>query len=77
MIIVYSKQNCPACEQAKHLLTTIGKEFKVVDTTTDFDAFELMIDNGHRSFPQIYQDGKLLIAGGFAGLKAAHERGEI
>ena len=28
-----------------------------------------MIGEGHRAVPQIYQDGKLLVSGGFQGLQ--------
>ena len=79
MIILYSKSNpfCPACDKAKRLLTSLGIEFKVVDISSDFQAFDFMIDEGHRTMPQIYKDGKVFIEGGYAGLEKAHAEGKI
>jgi len=68
MITVYSKNNCPYCEQAKGLLKLKGINFKVVKIDEDSAAREFMLSEGHRTVPQIYQDGKLLVEGGFQGL---------
>lgn len=35
MFIVYSKDNCPACENAKKMLHEQGKEYKVVKLVQD------------------------------------------
>lgn len=70
MLVVYSKNNCPACNSAKNLLTAKGVEFRVVNTDEDFEAFDFVVSKGHRSFPQIYrEDGTLFVSGGFAGLQ--------
>jgi len=68
MITVYSKNNCPYCEQAKGLLKLKGIDFKVVKIDEDSAAREFMLSEGHRTVPQIYQDGKLLVEGGYTGL---------
>jgi len=68
MLTVYSKNNCPYCEQAKGLLKLKGINFKVVKIDEDSAAREFMLSEGHRTVPQIYQDGKLLVEGGFQGL---------
>lgn len=69
MITVYSKNNCPYCEQAKNLLTLKGVEYTVVKIDEDPTAREFVISEGHRTVPQIYRDGKLLVEGGFQGLQ--------
>lgn len=69
MITVYSKNNCPYCEQAKSLLTLKGIEYEVVKIDENPTAREFVLSEGHRTVPQIYQDGKLLVEGGFQGLK--------
>jgi len=68
MLTVYSKNNCPFCEKAKHLLTTKGIEFKTVMIDEDLEAREWLIGQGHRSAPQIYLDDALFVEGGYQGL---------
>ena len=68
MLTVYSKNNCPFCEKAKHLLTTKGIEFKTVMIDEDLEAREWLIGQGHRSAPQIYLDNALFVEGGYQGL---------
>jgi len=68
MLTVYSKNNCPFCEKAKHLLTTKGIEFKTVMIDEVPDAREWLIGQGHRSAPQIYLGDQLFVEGGYQGL---------
>lgn len=68
MLTVYSKNNCPYCDKAKHLLTTKNIEFMVVNIDTDPEAREWLISQGHRTAPQLYLDGKLFVEGGYQGL---------
>ena len=68
MLTVYSKNNCPFCEKAKHLLTTKGIEFKTVMVDEDLEAREWLIGQGHRSAPQIYLGDDLFVEGGYQGL---------
>lgn len=69
MITVYSKQNCPFCVQAKALLAKKGIAFVEVKIDEDEKAKAFVIAEGHRTVPQIYEDGKLYVAGGFQGLQ--------
>lgn len=73
MITVYSKNNCPYCVQAKNLLQLKGIEYQEVKIDETPAAREFMMAAGHRTVPQIYQDGKLLVEGGFQGLKKQSE----
>jgi glutaredoxin 3 len=68
-VVVFSKANCPYCVQAKALLELKGVDYTEVRIDLDSTARELMISEGHRTVPQIYQDGKVLVEGGFQGLK--------
>jgi glutaredoxin 3 len=68
MITVYSKNNCPYCVQAKNLLKLKGIDYQEVKIDEDQDAREFVLGEGHRTVPQIYNDGKLLVEGGFQGL---------
>jgi glutaredoxin 3 len=69
MITVYSKKHCPFCDQAKALLKLKGIVYEEVKIDEDTTAREFMLAEGHRTVPQIYQDGSLLVEGGFNGLK--------
>lgn len=68
MLTVYSKNNCPFCDKAKHLLTTKNIPFETVNIDIDPEARTWLISEGHRSAPQIYKDGKLFVEGGYQGL---------
>lgn len=68
MITVYSKNNCPFCVQAKNLLKLKGIEFQEVKIDEDPTAREFVLAEGHRTVPQIYKDGQLLVEGGYQGL---------
>jgi glutaredoxin len=66
--IVWSKYDCPYCDQAKALLKNKGIEFeekKIGDGYTKEDLLEAVPTA--RSVPQIFLDGELV--GGFTELK--------
>jgi glutaredoxin 3 len=69
VITVYSKNNCPFCQQAKNLLTRKGVQFEEINIDVDADAKRFIMAEGHRTVPQIYSDGQVLVEGGFQGLK--------
>lgn len=67
--IVWSKYQCPYCDQAKALLKQKGIEFeerKIGDGWTKEDLLEAVPTA--RTVPQIFLDGNLV--GGFTELKA-------
>lgn len=67
--IVWSKDNCPYCVQAKQLLTIKGIEYeekKIGESYTKEDLLEAVPDA--RSVPQIFLDGNHV--GGFTELRA-------
>jgi glutaredoxin 3 len=68
MIIMYTKNNCPYCVQAKAMLNMRGITFDEVNIEQVPSAREFLIAEGHRTVPQIYQNGKLLVEGGYQGL---------
>ena len=65
MLTVYSKNNCPFCVKAKHLLETKGIEYQEVKIDETPEAKEFVVAEGHRTVPQIYKDGKLLVERGY------------
>lgn len=68
MITVYSKNNCPFCVQAKNLLRMKGIDYQEVKIDEDQQAKDFVLEQGHRTVPQIYKDGALLVEGGYQGL---------
>ena len=68
MLTVYSKNNCPFCDKAKHLLTQKNIPFSVVNIDEDQDAREWLIGQGHRTAPQLYLGEQLFVEGGYQGL---------
>jgi glutaredoxin len=66
--IVWSKENCPYCQQAKALLESKGIEFEERNVSTDWTREQLLaaVPNA-RTLPQIFLDDKLV--GGFTELR--------
>lgn len=69
MITVYSKPNCPHCEQAKGYLTRNSIQFEVVDITQDATARDFVVSKGHKTVPQLYVGPFLLVEGGNSELQ--------
>jgi len=68
MIIVYTKNNCPFCEQTKYFLDNKKVSYSIVNIDDDANAKQFVIDQGHRTVPQIYNDDTLIVEGGYNGL---------
>ena len=67
--IVWSKDMCPYCEQAKMLLRSRGIEFEERNINRDYSREQLLeAVPGARTVPQIFLDGELV--GGFTDVKA-------
>lgn len=65
---VYSKPNCPQCQQAKALLEAKGIQYETLMLGIDYNREELLtIAPGARTVPQVMADGVLI--GGFPELR--------
>jgi len=66
--VVWSKENCPYCLQAKALLASKGIEFEERNVNKNWTKEQLMeaVPNA-RTLPQIFLDDKLV--GGFIELR--------
>ena len=83
-IIIYSKNNCPFCNKAKHLVKTLGYEY-TEKKMEEFDSPQAMLEDigkQVRTMPQIKIDDKLI--GGynqlveyFADMGKVNFKGEI
>jgi glutaredoxin 3 len=69
MITIYSKNHCPQCQQAKQLLDSHDVAYTEIKCDEQSAAREFMLSEGHRSVPQIYRNGQLLVPGGLQGLQ--------
>tara|TARA_A100001011_G_scaffold300595_1_gene313955 strand:+ start:1025 stop:1282 length:258 start_codon:yes stop_codon:yes gene_type:complete len=69
MITVYSKPQCPYCDKAKHLLTSLGLQYEEKVVTKDLSIDELFKALGKqvKTIPQIVMDDTHI--GGFNELK--------
>jgi len=74
MIKIYTKTTCTYCDQAKQLLEAFGFEYESVNIEQDTDARTWLLDQGHKSVPQLYINDKLL-EGGFNGLQSVGKTG--
>ena len=73
MLTVYSKNNCPFCDQAKALLKLKNIQFEEIKVDENPEARQFIVNEGHRTVPQIYKDGKLFVQGGYQGLARLDE----
>ena len=70
--IVWSKNQCPFCDQAKALLRLKGIEYEERNINNGWDREDLLAAvPGVRTVPQIFLDDKLI--GGFTELKKHFE----
>ena len=75
-ILIYTKDYCGFCAQAKALLNAKEAAFTEIDVTHDADLLAAMIKrSGRRTVPQIFIDGRHI--GGFDDLTALDAAGEL
>jgi glutaredoxin len=67
--VVWSKNQCPFCDQAKALLNAKGIEYEERNVQKDWTKEQLLeAVPTARTVPQVFIDGKLI--GGFTELRA-------
>jgi glutaredoxin len=67
MITLYTKDNCPYCDGAKQLLKSWNEDYEEIDINED-GVRDWLVNEGHKTVPQIYYNNKLLVEGGYTGL---------
>lgn len=72
MITIYTKDNCQFCDMAKALLEARGVPFTTINVSEKSEARDFLIENGHRSVPQIFK-GTTHIPGGYQGIAGMSE----
>jgi glutaredoxin 3 len=73
MITIYSKNHCPYCDKAKALLKLKGIVYEEIKIDENSEAKDFVVAQGHRTVPQIYRDGQVLVEGGYQGLAKQSE----
>jgi glutaredoxin len=68
MITVYSKPNCPYCDRTKIWLENNDLPYQTINVFEDTTALEFIKSQGHKTVPQIYFNGTILVEGGYTGL---------
>lgn len=68
MITLYTKPNCPYCEMAKSWLKKNDINYSEIDVTIDELSLIFIKEQGHKTVPQIYFNGQILVEGGYTGL---------
>ena len=72
MITIYTKDNCQFCDMAKALLEARGVPFTTINVSEKSKARDFLIEDGHRSVPQIFK-GTTHIPGGYQGIAGMSE----
>lgn len=74
MITLYTKDACPYCDGAKAYLKNWNEEYVEIDIMQE-GVRDFLIAEGHKTMPQLYFEGKLLVEGGYTGLsKLSYEQ---
>ena len=68
MITVYSKPNCPYCDRTRIWLEHNNLPYQIIDVMEDASALEFIKSKGHKTVPQLYFNGVVLVEGGYTGL---------
>lgn len=67
-LTVYCKPQCPFCDKTKRYLDNHNIAFREVNIEQDGTALEFMQQQGLKTVPQIFMDGKIFVEGGWSGL---------
>lgn len=75
-VIIYTRDGCPYCTQAKSLLSAKGADFTEYNASRDPSyRQEMMTRSGRNTFPQVFVNGKHL--GGCDDIHALDARGAL
>ena len=75
-VIIYTRDGCPYCTQAKSLLSSKGADFQEFNASANPDyRAEMMDRSGRRTFPQVFVNGQHL--GGCDDIVALDRQGKL
>ncbi len=70
MYTIYSGNRCQYCDMAKGLLKAKNIQFIEINIDRNPSAKEFVLNAGHRSVPQLYDDNHTHVGSGFEGIEA-------
>lgn len=75
-VVIYTRNGCPYCTQAKSLLNSKGAAFKEFNASENPDIRQEMIQrSGRNTFPQVFVNGQHL--GGCDDIHALDRSGKL
>jgi glutaredoxin 3 len=76
-VLIYSTSNCPYCVSARELFKSLKQDFEEIklDTNPELRMKLSQENNGWRTVPMIFIDGKFL--GGFSDVSEIHKKGQL
>ena len=69
MLTIYTKTTCGYCVMLKKLLAENDIAYEEVNIEENDTARRFIQEAGHKTVPQIYNDGNLFVEGGYMGFK--------
>jgi len=54
VILIFSKNNCPACTNTKNMLNTLGIEYTEANIEEDPEAFDRVRSLGYQQVPVVF-----------------------
>jgi glutaredoxin 3 len=68
-LTIYTKDGCGYCSMLKDLLNEHQMPYIEINISEDSGSRDFVLSEGHRTVPQIYQNGELFVEGGYTGMK--------
>jgi glutaredoxin len=72
-LLVYTKQGCNGCLEAKNFLDDLNIPYTEVDVEFNQHSADFLIQQGDKFLPQFYSNGKKFIPGGWKSLKTMRQ----
>ena len=69
LLTIYTKDGCGYCVMLKNLLEKHDLLFNEVNISECEESRNFVLNEGHRTVPQIYLEDKLFVEGGYTGMK--------
>ena len=68
MLTIYTSPRCHHCTNVKEYLQELDISYKEVDISADQASKDWILEQGHRTVPQIYQGNTLVVEDGATSL---------
>ena len=72
-LLVYTKQGCSGCIEAKNFLNELDIPYTEVDVELNQNSADFLIQQGDKFLPQFYANGRRFVPGGWKSLKTMRQ----